>query len=175
MENQFKNPVKCINFISASSTLFMFSRFIAITIKLNGAIWGQVAIILLHINCKRRFYIDQAEERNILCGKMGVWKWGTRETNPAHSRAEQLLAFSVPALAFPKPHLKMALRQLSTVVLTSGASEEQRRWGSAWGVKLWPSQSPRACWSTWVPAPWGTAWPSLVQSVPTALQPAPAQ
>lgn len=130
-----QNPVKWIKSISTLSTLFVLRTFITIiAIKLNGAIWDQVPIILLHIHCKRCFSTEQVEERSILWGKMGYRNEAQR--NESHSEAyrrpmtDQLLAFRVPAVAFPKSHLKMVLSQLSTLVLASGAVEEHPRWGN---------------------------------------------
>lgn len=93
-ENQFQNPVKCIKFISTWSTLFVLSTFITIiTIKLNSAIWDQVPAPVLHIHCARRFEVDQAEERSLLWGEMGIQKSGTekwtllRDREQTHGRA----------------------------------------------------------------------------------------
>lgn len=178
MENQFQNPVKCIKSISTLSTLFVLSTFITIiTIKLNGAISDQVPIILLHIHCKRCFSIEQGEERSILWGKMGHRNEAHRNESfsEAYRRptAHQLLIFRVPAVPFPKSHVKMVLSQLSATVLTSGALEEHPRWGSAWEVKLWLSPSPWAWWTRGVRARWGTAWLSPMRSVLNAFQHAP--
>lgn len=88
-QNQFQNPVKCIKSISKWSTLFVLSTFITIiTIKLNSAIWDQVPAIVLHIHCTRRFKVDQAEERSLLWGEMGIQKSGTEKWAPFRDREQ---------------------------------------------------------------------------------------